>query len=249
MATALPNVAIVNSASAVEADLKNHLQALNNFLTAILGATGEQSDALTALAAPLNKKTAKSGAYTVVAADRGKVIDCTGTFTLSLTAAATLGDGFVFAVQNSGSGTITIDPASAETIDGAATKSVAAGKLFLIYCDGTKFLSIGGGTTSADVIAALGYTPSPNTHNHTGVYVPINAGFGGLGSYVIGTVGSGYGSVSNGGTKAGSQIQAMSCTISSPAWSTGAVLGGTWRNVSGVTIYNEDRVGLWQRIA
>ena len=57
---------------------------------------------------------AKTGAYTVVASDRGDVIWCDGTFSLSLTAAATLGDGFSFGVVNIGTGSITIDPNASE---------------------------------------------------------------------------------------------------------------------------------------
>lgn len=100
-----------------------------------------------ALGAALNGTVPKSDAYTVVAADRGKVIQCTGTWTLSLTDAGTLGDGFVFGVQNSGAGTITIDPNASETIDGGTTKNLAAGAFVLVYCDGAKFVTVGDGIT------------------------------------------------------------------------------------------------------
>ena len=177
MATNLPSVATVKSASAVESDIKNYLQGINDFLTAILGSTGLQQDALTALAAPLNKKTEKSSAYTVISTDRGKVIDCTGAFTLSITVAATLGDGFVFAVQNSRAGVIKIYPSSAETIDSAPTKAVGAGKLVLVYCDGTKYTSIGtADLSSASIISALGYTPA--NQPNAGTYVTKDFGVG-----------------------------------------------------------------------
>lgn len=86
---------------------------------------------------------AKSAAYTVIAADRDGLIDCTGTFTLSLTAAATLGPSFSFRIRNSGVGVITIDPAGAETIDGAATLAVGPKQAFEVRCDGVKFLTVG----------------------------------------------------------------------------------------------------------
>lgn len=58
-----------------------------------------------------------SGADTLVELDRGKRIRCTGTFTLSVTAAATLGAGWYCWVFNAGTGVITIDPNGSETID------------------------------------------------------------------------------------------------------------------------------------
>lgn len=92
-------------------------------------------------------RTAKTGAYTIVAGDQGYLIDCTsGTFSLSFTAAATLGNGFFVAVYNSGSGTITLDPNGSETIrDGtssATTKTLAQGQGMILVCDGSGFLAI-----------------------------------------------------------------------------------------------------------
>lgn len=82
----------------------------------------------------------KTGAYTVVAGDLGKIINCTsGTFTVSLTAAATLGAGFNCWVWNTGTGAITIDPASTETIDGVSTLILRQGEGTQIVCDGTNW--------------------------------------------------------------------------------------------------------------
>lgn len=103
-----------------------------------------QAAALTTLGAALNGTLAKTAAYTVVTADRGKLIEATtGTWTLTLTAAATLGDGFAFAIRNSGTGVITIDPNSAEQIDGASTIPLAAGESCLVVCDGTAWKTVG----------------------------------------------------------------------------------------------------------
>jgi hypothetical protein len=61
----------------------------------------------------------KTSAYTVVADDLGKVINCTsGTFTIALTAAATLGAGFYCWIWNSGTGIVTVETKSSENIDG-----------------------------------------------------------------------------------------------------------------------------------
>lgn len=83
-----------------------------------------------------------SGADTVVAGDKGDLIDCSGTFSLAITAAATLGDGFYFYVKNSGTGVITIDPNSSETIDGLTSFTMYPGEVRLIQCDGTALRSI-----------------------------------------------------------------------------------------------------------
>lgn len=63
----------------------------------------------------------KSATYTTVAADHLKTIDCSGTFTLTLGAVATMGAGYIVTIKNSGTGVITVDGDGAETIDGALT--------------------------------------------------------------------------------------------------------------------------------
>lgn len=85
----------------------------------------------------------KSGAYTIVAGDLGKVInvDATaGAVTLTLTAAATMADGFWCYVRkaDSSGNAVTIDPNAAETINGGANISVTAQfEMRLLVCDGT----------------------------------------------------------------------------------------------------------------
>jgi hypothetical protein len=89
---------------------------------------------------PVNTQT---GSYTVDATDYGKVINITsGTFTLALTAAATLGTGFFFGFDNSGSGVVTIDPNSSETIDGGTTLVVNTGDKGLVFCNGSNFFTV-----------------------------------------------------------------------------------------------------------
>lgn len=78
----------------------------------------------------------KSGAYTSVLADFQKTLICTGTWSLGFSAAATLTDGWYQRVVNSGSGTITLDPNGAETINGAATLTLDPGEDMLVVCDG-----------------------------------------------------------------------------------------------------------------
>ena len=100
--------------------------------TITIAASGGGSSTLT-----LSNKTA---AYTVVAGDAGTVINCTAnTFTVSLTAAATLGSGFNCWVWNTGTGAITIDPNASETIDGVTTLILRQGEGTQIVCNGTNW--------------------------------------------------------------------------------------------------------------
>ena len=86
---------------------------------------------------------AKTSAYTVVAGDLGKVINCTAnTFTVSLTAAGTLGAGFNVVIWNTSATNthaITIDPNGSETIDGLATLILRRGEGMQVVCDGSNF--------------------------------------------------------------------------------------------------------------
>lgn len=88
-------------------------------------------------------RRAVTGTDTVIAGDNGGLIDITsGTFTLSYTAAATLGSGFWVIVRNSGAGDVTHDPDSGETIDGLTSFVMYPGEARLIQCDGSAFRSV-----------------------------------------------------------------------------------------------------------
>lgn len=78
----------------------------------------------------------KTGAFTVAREDLGKTFLCSGTFTVTLTAAASLGNGFVVTIRNTGGGTLTIDPNSSELIAGSTTFPVSPGWSVMIVSDG-----------------------------------------------------------------------------------------------------------------
>lgn len=90
----------------------------------------------------------KTAAYTVVAGDLGTVINCSGatSFTVALTAAATLGSGFNCWIWNNtttAAMAVTIDPNGTETIDGATTLVLQRGEGVQIVCDGTNWQTAG----------------------------------------------------------------------------------------------------------
>ncbi len=228
----LPLATDFTGSAVTEAGFKTAIAAMRDFLALLLGTSGTQAAALAAIGSPLNGVVAKTATYTLAAADRGKLFDATsGTWTFNLIAAATAGDGFVFAVRNSGSGVITIDPNSTETIDGAATITLSAGESCLCVCNGTawKTVSKAAALTSAAIVAALTYTPSPNTHNHAGAYVGVDNASTNIGSIITGSiVHYGY-AISTDGLYAGSSIYASSMTDGGIAAGGGGALPGTWR--------------------
>jgi hypothetical protein len=86
----------------------------------------------------------KSANYLATVADEGAVLVCTSSLTLSLPAAATLGNGWHCWVRNEPSGaTITITPNGSETIDGAADRTLSVRETVLLMCDGTGFRTLG----------------------------------------------------------------------------------------------------------
>lgn len=121
----------------------------------------------------LHRHEAKAALFTAGAADAGKVFECTGTFTISYAAAATLGAGWWCIIANK-SGVQTHDPNGAETIDSAATFTTVAGENIMVVCDGAELHTIGRktantlDTTRIDVASAatVNLTSSaPNTRH------------------------------------------------------------------------------------
>ena len=79
----------------------------------------------------------------------------TGTGTLDLLGAATLGNNFFLAVRNSGGGDFTIDPAGSETIDGDTTLVLRPGDSANLMTDGLTWFTLGLGQ---EAVFAFDYT-------------------------------------------------------------------------------------------
>lgn len=87
-------------------------------------------------------RTTKTANYTAALADKGNLIEAaSGTWTLAFDAAATLGAGWWMYWFNNGTGNITLDPNSSETIDGLASFISYPGEMRLIECDGSNITS------------------------------------------------------------------------------------------------------------
>lgn len=156
--TALPAVADATGATRNEGQFKAYMTSEHDYLAGLFGTDGVPATALATLGALGATYVAKTGAYTVVTGDRGKVIACSGTWTLGLTAVATLGAGYSCIIANTSTGTITIDPASAELIDGAATFALGARRMVLIVCTGSAWitLALAGSVTTSSLDTTAG---------------------------------------------------------------------------------------------
>lgn len=85
---------------------------------------------------------------TLINDDRAKLMNWTGGLgTLNLPTAATVGNGWYVQVRNSGSGDLTVTPPSG-TIDGAASKTFAAGTSAVVVTDGNDYYTLGFGSSS-----------------------------------------------------------------------------------------------------
>lgn len=170
----------------------------------------------------------KTGAYTVIASDAGAVINCTsGTFTVSLTAAATLGAGFNVTIWNTSVGptnVITIDPAGAETIDGVATLILRQGEGMQVVCNGTNWE-----TGSKKVMRGYAENVSaseirPIASGSSALALGRNATASGVGSFAFnyGSVASSDYSISIGANTAASSLYSTAIGNNSAGFSAGA---------------------------
>ena len=88
----------------------------------------------------------KSANYTATASDG--LLLCTGTFTVTLPAAATVGAAFTLVVKNASTGVITVDGNASETIDGAPTITVPANDAVILVSDASNWAAIRAATTT-----------------------------------------------------------------------------------------------------
>lgn len=84
----------------------------------------------------------KTSTFTVNVEDLGKTFLCSGTYTINLLAAASAGNGFVVVIRNNGSGILTIDPNSSETVDGLTTLTVPPAWSYELICTGSAWQTV-----------------------------------------------------------------------------------------------------------
>lgn len=197
--TALPSSSEFTASTVTEGQFKTALTDQRGFLAGLLGADGTQATALATLGAPGGGYLSKSAAYTVALTDRGKVIEATGTWTLSLPAAATAGAGFLVLLRNTGSGTITVDAAGAETIDGALTVAFAPGRGSVIFSTGSAWMTLASAMQTGPADATAGRVLTVGASATVLSASPaLRAAYGGTANAITLTTGAGLSSVPTG---------------------------------------------------
>jgi hypothetical protein len=133
----------------------------------------------------------KSSAYTLAVSDYGRTLLLSGTWTLSVTAVATLADGWHVELINTGAGVITIDPNASETIDGATTMVLTPGERCRIRCSGSALYSASkhavrrafadkGATDQTSVSSGAKVTFGTERYDRGGIYDAANSQFTGI---------------------------------------------------------------------
>lgn len=102
-----------------------------------------------AIGASLNQShpvTTVAGALNIDATYRAKVVVSTGgAFTATLDPVATLGNDFFVLIRNGGTGTLTLNPNSSETIDSQVSMGIQPGESLMLFCSGTAWHTVGYG--------------------------------------------------------------------------------------------------------
>lgn len=123
---------------------------------------------------PAMPVTSFSTTYTAGVTDRAKTfVWVGGGGTLTLTDAATLGDSWFISLRNEGTGSLVVDPAGGQFINGSATLTFQPGDSATIFTDGLNFYTIGYGQspvfafdyTSINVAGSGSYTLSGSELN------------------------------------------------------------------------------------
>lgn len=141
---ALPPSSDFTGSTRTNAEVKVTHAALRSYLAGLLGEDGTPATALAALGALVGAGvTPRTGATTLTAADRGRVVLATAnTWALTLPALAGAPAGWAVLVVNAGAGTVTLTRAGSDLIDGAATQPLAAGGAALVVSTGSAWATV-----------------------------------------------------------------------------------------------------------
>jgi type II secretory pathway pseudopilin PulG len=254
MPTALPSSSSWTATDRTKEQVRQATEQLRAYLSGLFGEDGSNVTALKTLGATLVDTVALSSATTITSSHRGKLIIGSGTWTLSLTSASTLGAGFAFAVVNIGSGSITIDPSGAETIDGNTALTLLPGNSCIVVCTGTAWYTLGailnsgvaqgtyGSSTTVPQITVDARGRVTAATNVSLSYVSLDQNFNNVGSFCFARSIL-QGQSNPGTTRSGSLLYPASAQGS--AYST--ALPGTWRCLGYINDAYEST--LWQRIS
>ena len=112
--------------------------------------------------------TTFSSNYTALATDRSNTYVWTGgAGTLTLTAAATLGDNWFMFLRNSGTGALTVAGSGGNTINGSASIILQPTDSCIIVCSGTTFYTVGLGKSTQFAFTQLSKAVLSGTYTLT----------------------------------------------------------------------------------
>ena len=146
---ALPPITDFTGGAVTEGQFKTALAALHSYLSTLLGSAGTQAAGLAALGALGAGYSLKTSAYSITAADRGKVIAGDSTFALTLPDAGTVGAGWSVVAANVGVGVVTVS--GVQDINGEPSLDLGSYDSVLITCTGIEWLAVGGGAQRVQI--------------------------------------------------------------------------------------------------
>jgi hypothetical protein len=140
--TALLSSATFTGSSVTEGDQKAFINALRLYLVNLLGADGTAATALATLGALCGTYLQMTAAGALALANRGALVDASGTWALGLPASATLPAGWAFLLRNGGTGVITLTPPDSAAVDGVSTLGIAPGRQAIIQWTGSAWMTM-----------------------------------------------------------------------------------------------------------
>ncbi|MES2664996.1 MAG: pyocin knob domain-containing protein [Pseudomonadota bacterium] len=139
--TALPAATAFTASTVTEGGFKTALNDLRSYLSSLLGNAGTVAEAAALLGIPFGAVLTRTAATTLTTANRGVLVDASGTWALTLPTVAAAGPGWTAIVRNGATGTITLTRAGSDTIDGATSVALLAGRTVMIVATATGWLS------------------------------------------------------------------------------------------------------------
>lgn len=116
---------------------------VSSFMTGMLAAANAAA-ARVILSIPNTPITPQSSNHTVVAGDLGQLFNCTGDVALQLPTSASIGNGFMFAVRNAGTGSVSVIAAGSDVIDSVSTLNLNRNdSCFIVANGGSGWRTIG----------------------------------------------------------------------------------------------------------
>ena len=126
---------------------------------------------LTAISATLNQShpaSTFSTGYTFTSSDRAQSkVWVSGSGDATLPLASTLGDNWFILFKNNGSGTLTINCTSTDTLDQQSSKTFNPNESAIIVCTGSDYITVGYGTSNTFFFTALTKSVSSGSYTLT----------------------------------------------------------------------------------